>query len=257
MKINLNADCGESFGAWTMGEDAALLQVVRAANIACGFHAGDPLVMRQTVRAALAAGVSLGAHPGYPDLQGFGRRQMAMPAAELEAALIYQIGALAGIAGAEGGQLTHVKPHGALNNQACEDAALADTIARAVRAVNRDLILLAPACSELIRAGERAGLPVAAEIFADRAYTDHGMLAPRGAPGAMIHDPDAAAAHVLAMLDAGALIALSGKRLPTRIDSICVHGDSAGAVARAQQVRAALIAAGHTVITLPERLAAG
>jgi UPF0271 protein len=133
VKINLNADLGESFGAWKMGDDAKLLQVVRSANIACGFHAGDPLVMRQTVRTALAAGVSLGAHPAYPDLAGFGRRAMAMAPAELEAALLYQLGALAGIAAAEGGRLTHVKPHGALNNQACEDAALADTVARAVR----------------------------------------------------------------------------------------------------------------------------
>ena len=161
MKINLNADLGESFGAWTMGDDAALLQVVGAANIACGFHAGDPLVMRRTLRTALDAGVGLGAHPSYPDLQGFGRRPMHMAPAELEAALIYQIGALAGLAAAEGGRLVHVKPHGALNNQACENAALADVVARAVRAFDRELVLLAPALSELQAAGQRAGLRVA------------------------------------------------------------------------------------------------
>ena len=187
-RINLNADLGESFGAWTMGEDAALLQVICSANIACGFHAGDPLVMRQTVHTALAAGVSLGAHPAYPDLQGFGRRPMKLAAAELEAMILYQVGALAGIAAAEGGRLTHVKPHGALSNQACEDADLAWTVVRAVRAFDRDLILLAPVLSELYRAAEAAGLPVAGEIFADRAYTDTGMLVPRKQPGAVIHD---------------------------------------------------------------------
>lgn len=252
MNINLNADCGESYGAWVMGQDHDLLQIVRSANIACGFHAGDPMVMRQTVRHALAAEVSLGAHPGYPDLHGFGRRAMHMAPDELEAALIYQIAALAGIANAEGGRLTHVKPHGALNNQAVEDSALSDVIARAVRAIDRDLILLAPALSKLHEAGQRAGLPVAAEIFADRSYTDAGTLTPRSEPGAMIHDPAEAVAHVLAMLDAQALVARSGRRLPTRIDSICVHGDSPGAVARAAEVRGGLLAAGLALATLPE-----
>lgn len=255
MKINLNADLGESFGAWTMGEDQAMLEVVNSANIACGFHAGDPLVMRTTVRTARAAGVGLGAHPAYPDLQGFGRRPMKMAAAELEAALIYQIGALAGIAAAEGGRLTHVKPHGALNNQACEDAALADTVARAVRAFDRNLILLAPALSELLTAGERAGLQVAAEVFADRAYTDAGTLAPRGEPGAVLHGPDAVVAHVQRLLDAGGIVATSGKRLPTAMHSICVHGDTPGAVDSARGLRAALEAAGWRLVGLAEVLA--
>ena len=254
MKINLNADLGESFGAWTMGEDEALLQVVNSANIACGFHAGDPLVMRTTVRTALAAGVGLGAHPAYPDLQGFGRRPMKMAPAELEAALIYQIGALAGMAAAEGGQLTHVKPHGALNNQACEDAALADTVARAVRDANRGLILLAPARSELLRAGERAGLAVAAEIFADRAYTDAANLVPRSQPGAVLHDPDEVVAHVMRILDSGGIVSQSGKRLPTVIHSICVHGDTPGAVANARRLRDAIATAGLTLAGLPEVL---
>lgn len=254
--INLNADLGESFGAWTMGEDAVLLQVVRSANLACGFHAGDPLVMRDTVRAARAAGVSLGAHPAYPDLQGFGRRAMKMSAAEVEAMVIYQIGALAGIAAAEGGRVTHVKPHGALSNQACEDAALADAIARAVRAVDRTLILLAPVLSELYAAGERAGLPVAGEVFADRAYTDAATLVPRGKPGAVIHDHEECVAHVLRMLDAGGVVSQRGKRLPARMDSVCVHGDTPGAVESARQLREALQARGWTVATLPEVLAA-
>lgn len=253
--INLNADLGESFGAWKMGEDEALLQVVRSANIACGFHAGDPVVMRHTVRTALAAGTSLGAHPAYPDLQGFGRRQMKMAPAELEAMIIYQVGALAGMAAAEGGRVTHVKPHGALNNQACEDAALADAVARAVKAIDPALILLAPVLSELHRAGERAGLRVAGEIFADRAYTDDGTLVPRGQPGAVIHDPHELVAHVLRMLEAGAVVSQRGKRLPTAMDSICVHGDTLGAVESARRLRAALEARGWKVVPLPEVVA--
>ena len=255
MLINLNADLGESFGAWTMGADEALLVIVNSANIACGFHAGDPLVMRKTVRSALAAGVDLGAHPAYPDLQGFGRRAMQMAPADLEAAVIYQVGALAGMAAAEGGRLSHVKPHGALNNQACEDAALADTVARAVRAVDRELILLAPALSELLAAGQRAGLQVAAEVFADRAYTDAGTLQPRGQPGAVLHDADAVVAHVQRMLDAGGLVSGSGKRLPTAMHSICVHGDTPGAAANARRLRTALQAAGWRLVGLPEALA--
>ncbi len=255
MKINLNADLGESFGAWTMGEDAALLGVVGAANIACGFHAGDPLVMRNTVRTALAAGVGLGAHPAYPDLQGFGRRPMTLAPAELEAVIVYQVGALAGMAAAEGGKLSHVKPHGALNNQACEDAALADVVARAVRAFDRELILLAPALSELQAAGQRAGLAVAAEIFADRAYTDAATLVPRARPGAVIHDADAVVAHVMRMLQAGGIVAASGKVLPTAMHSICVHGDTPGAVDNARRLRAALQAAGWRLVGLQEVIA--
>jgi 5-oxoprolinase (ATP-hydrolysing) subunit A len=255
MKINLNADLGESFGAWRMGEDEALLSVVCSANIACGFHAGDPLVMRRTVRTALAAGVGLGAHPAYPDLQGFGRRPMTLAPAELEAAVIYQVGALAGMAAAEGGHLTHVKPHGALNNQACEDAALADTVASAICAVDRHLILLAPALSELLKAGERAGLTVAAELFADRAYTDAGTLLPRQQVGAVLHDPDAVVAHVMRMLDAGGIVAQSGKLLPTRVHSICVHGDTPGAVNNARSLRAALEARGWQLSGLSDVLA--
>lgn len=252
MKINLNADLGESFGAWKMGEDEALLQVVRSANIACGFHAGDPLVMRHTVRTALAAGVSLGAHPAYPDLQGFGRRPMKLAPAELEAMVIYQVGALMGMAAAEGGRVTHVKPHGALSNQACEDAAPANAVARAVRAVDCELILLAPVLSELHRAGERAGLQVAGEIFADRAYTEQGMLAPRSQPGAVLRGHDEVVAHVLRMLEAGGLVSQSGKVLPARVESICVHGDSPGAVETARHLREALEARGWSVVTLPE-----
>jgi 5-oxoprolinase (ATP-hydrolysing) subunit A len=248
--INLNADLGESFGAWQMGSDDSLLAVVASANIACGAHAGDPTVMRHTVRQALARGVSLGAHPSFPDLQGFGRRRMAFSADEIEALVLYQVGALQAMATAEGGRISHVKPHGALNNIACVEAGVADAIARAVHALDRSLILLAPALSELAAAGRRAGLPVALEAFADRAYQDDGQLVPRSQPGAMVHGAAASLAHVQRMLDAGGLVTLSGKRLATPIDSICLHGDGPEAVASAQAVRLGLIAAGWQVCPL-------
>jgi UPF0271 protein len=256
-RINLNADLGESFGAWRMGSDEALLGVVSSANIACGGHAGDPLVMRQTVRQALAHGVSLGAHPSFPDLQGFGRRRMDFSAAEVEALVLYQVGALQAMATAEGARISHVKPHGALNNMACVDAVLADAIARAVRALDARLILLAPALSELAAAGRRAGLPVALEAFADRAYLDDGQLVPRSRPGAMVHGAQASLAHVQRMLDAGGLVAQSGKCLSTPIDSICLHGDGPEAVATARAVRAGLQAAGWQVCPLDQLTLAG
>jgi 5-oxoprolinase (ATP-hydrolysing) subunit A len=249
--INLNADLGESFGPWVMGDDDALLDVVTSANLACGFHAGDPDVMRRTVRACVAKGVSIGAHPGYHDLQGFGRRALKLSHAEIENLVAYQVGALAGVAALEGGRVTHVKPHGALNNQACADAGIAAAICRAVRGVDPDLILLAPAASALLTAGREAGLKVVEEIFADRAYQDDGQLAPRGTPGAMVHGAENCAAHVQAMLAARALIALSGKRIPTAIGSVCVHGDGAEAVAVARHLRRALEAEGWRAVPLP------
>jgi UPF0271 protein len=248
--INLNADLGESFGAWRMGDDAALLQVIGSANIACGFHAGDPVVMRDTVRLALANGVSLGAHPAFPDLQGFGRRAMQLSARELEATILYQVGALQAMAAAEGGVVTHVKPHGALNNIACADAGVAATVARAVRALDRELILLAPALSALEQAGEAAGLRVGREVFADRSYQGDGQLTPRSQPGAVLHDAPACVQHVLRMLDAQGIVTADGQRLPTRIDSICVHGDGPDAVASAQQIRLALEVAGYRLAPL-------
>ncbi|PWF21762.1 5-oxoprolinase subunit PxpA [Corticimicrobacter populi] len=238
--INLNADLGESFGAWNMGLDEALLQVIDSANIACGFHAGDPVVMRRTVRAAKAAGVEIGAHPSFPDLQGFGRRRMHLAPDELEAALLYQIAALDGMARTEETRVTHVKVHGALSNMACDDAALATVVAHAIRTYGQDLILLAPACSQLCLAGRAAGLRVVEEIFADRAYTDAGQLVPRSRPDAMIHGAAASLAHVEAMLQAGALISTSGKHIPTPIGSICVHGDGPDAVNTAAALKQAL-----------------
>ena len=249
-RINLNADLGESFGPWVMGDDDALLDVVSSANLACGFHAGDPDVMRRTVRACVAKGVSIGAHPGYHDLQGFGRHALKLSHAEIENLIAYQVGALAGVAALEGGKVTHVKPHGALNNQACADAGIAAAICRAVRAVDPGLILLAPAASALLAAGRDTGLKVVEEIFADRAYQDDGQLAPRGTPGAMVHGAENCAAHVQAMLADQALIALSGKRIPTAIGSICVHGDGPDAVAVARHLRGALEIGGWQVVPL-------
>ncbi len=251
MRINLNADLGEGYGPWKMGDDAAMLDIVASANIACGGHAGDPDTMRRTLRLARERGVSVGAHPSYPDLQGFGRRAMALSPAELESQVAGQVGALAGIAALEDIRLTHVKPHGALNNLACVDRSVADTICRAVAAIDRALILLAPAASELVVAGRATGLPVVEEIFADRAYLPDGQLVPRSRPDAMIHGAEACLAHVLAMLDAGALIAVDGTRIATPIGSICVHGDNPGAVAVARHLREQLAARGHQVLPLP------
>jgi UPF0271 protein len=252
MRINLNADLGEGYGPWKMGDDAAMLDIVASANVACGGHAGDAETMRRTLRLAKERGVSVGAHPSYPDLQGFGRRAMALSAAELESQVAGQVGALAGVAALENIRVTHVKPHGALNNLACVDRSVADTICRAVVAIDRTLILLAPAASELVAAGRAAGLLVVEEIFADRAYLPDGQLVPRSRPDAMIHGADACLAHVLAMLDAGALIAVDGTRIATPIGSICVHGDNPGAVAVARHLREQLAARGHQVLPLPD-----
>ena len=250
--INLNADLGESFGAWNMGNDAAMLEVVASANIACGFHAGDPLVMQRTVAAAKKRGVSIGAHPAYPDLQGFGRRRMELSSAELAANITYQIGALQATAAREGCTVTHVKPHGAMNNVACVDEAVAKTIVETISALDPQLILLAPALSVLFKVGRRAGLRVVAEIFADRAYLDDGQLVPRSQAGAMIHGADEALAHVRGMLEAQAIVCLSGKRLPAPIESICVHGDGPEAVATAHNLKVGLGDLGYQIVPLPQ-----
>ncbi len=240
--LDLNADMGESFGRWTLGADAALLPLVTSANIACGFHAGDPGVMAQTVAAAAAAGVAVGAHPGYPDLAGFGRRNLDMSAAELEAAVLYQIGALAAFARAAGVDLAHVKPHGALYNRAALDAAVAEPIARAVRRFSAHLILVGLAGSISLAAGESVGLRVAAEAFADRAYEADGTLRDRRLPGAVLSTPAAAAAQAVAIAQ-GRLRAHDGTLLPLTAATLCLHGDTPDAVAYATAVRAALDAA--------------
>jgi UPF0271 protein len=254
--LNLNADLGESYGPWKMGSDDAILRIVNSANVACGFHAGDPLVMFNTVALARQHGVSVGAHPAYPDLQGFGRRRMDIPLGELEAMLTYQIGALEACARAHGVRVTHVKPHGALSNVACAERKVADAIARAVHRLDPSLILLAPAASQLIAAGRAQGLPVVEEVFADRAYLDDGNLVPRSQPGAMIHGAEDSLRHVMRMVEERALISITGKRIPVNPQSICVHGDNVDAVATAQAIRDGLIQAGFRLAGIPELAAA-
>lgn len=245
--VDLNSDLGESFGAWTCGDDAAMLAIVTSANVACGFHAGDPDVMAETFARARAQGVSVGAHPGYPDLQGFGRRRIAMSERQIENMVAYQIGSAQAVATLAGHRLTHVKAHGALANLAAAERPIAEAVARAIRAVDRDLVHLAIALSEQVAAGERVGLRVVAEVFADRGYGDDGQLVPRGRPGAMIDDPEEAAERALRMVEDAAVVTVTGRRLPTPVDSICVHGDGAHAVAAARALRARLTAANVTL----------
>ena len=254
MRLNINADLGESWGSFIMGNDSALLEVVASANIACGQHGGEPRVMRDTVRLARSNGVSVGAHPGYADLYGFGRRAMNLPEDELAALVVCQLGALAAIARCEDWPITHVKPHGAMNNQACADPAIARVVAVAVATFEPSLILLAPVLSELARAGEEAGLRVALEVFADRTYEADGQLTPRSIPGSVLHDPMAAQDHVLRMVENGGVISRDGSRLDTPFHSICVHGDGPSAVQTARAVRTALETGGHTILPLPEIL---
>ena len=251
-KINLNADMGEGFGAYDIGDDEALLKIIRSANVACGFHAGDPVVMRRLVGQAKEEGVSIGAHPGFNDLWGFGRRRIQMNAEELEYAVAYQIGALQALACYAGMTVTHVKPHGALNNMAAEDRELADAIGRAIKAVDPNLIYVALAGSEMQKAGEALGLTMACEGFADRLYDDDGNLTSRKIEGSVIRDPATASARVVEMVREQAITSRSGKRIPCRLDSICVHGDEPTAVAVAEAVRDQLEAAGIAVVPLPE-----
>jgi 5-oxoprolinase (ATP-hydrolysing) subunit A len=247
MKVDLNSDLGEGFGAYRCGDDDAMLTIVTSANVACGFHAGDPEIMARTFAIARERGVAIGAHPGFPDLWGFGRRRIPFTSGEIERLVAYQVGAAQALATYAGHRITYVKTHGALGNIAEVDLAVAEAVARAVRAVDPSLALLAIALSEPARAGEAAGLRVVHEIYADRGYDEAGHLIPRGQPGAMIEEAEAAAARVLAMVQDRAIITTAGNRLATAIDSICVHGDSPHAVATAGRVRATLEAAGVTL----------
>ncbi len=246
-RIDLNCDMGESFGAWRMGHDEAVMDSVTSANVACGFHGGDPEVMRRTVRLAKQQGVAVGAHPGLPDLVGFGRREMKVAPGELEDMMLYQVGALAAIAAAEGVRLQHVKPHGALYNMTARDPDLAAAIARAVAALDKTLILLGLPNSELVRAGERAGLRTAAEAFADRAYEPDGSLASRRKPGSVIHDPDTVVARVVRMVDEGGVVAIDGSWVSLPVETICTHGDTRGADELVRRLRAALETRGVVV----------
>ncbi len=242
--VDLNCDCGEGFGAYRIGDDAAMLDIVTSVNVACGFHAGDPEIMATTFKAAKAKGIAVGAHPGFPDLWGFGRRRLPFTAGEIERLVAYQIGAANALAAYAGARLAYVKIHGALSNIATENEAIALAIARAVKAVEPRLGFLAPAGTKLETAGLAHGLAVAGEIYADRAYTDAGLLVERSCPGAVLHDAGDAAERVLAMVLEGEIITISGKRLAAGIDSICVHGDSPNGVAMAKTVRARLEKAG-------------
>ena len=243
MRIDLNADVGESFGAWSIGEDEVLIPLVSSVNVAAGMHAGDPVTIERTVGLAVRSGVAIGAHPGYPDLVGFGRREMALSPTDIEASVLYQVAAVAGFARAAGTTLRHVKAHGALYNRAARDAAAADAIARAVRRFDRSLVLVGLAGSALISAGRDAGLAVAEEAFADRAYERDGSLRSRSLDGAVLDDPGAAARQALAIVR-GTLVAGDGTPIAVRADTICVHGDLPGAADRARAVRAALLEAG-------------
>ncbi|HEY0328722.1 MAG TPA: 5-oxoprolinase subunit PxpA [Rhodopseudomonas sp.] len=246
--IDLNCDLGEGFGAWQMGNDKAMIGLASSVNIACGFHAGDADIMRNTVALAKAGGVSIGAHPGYRDLHGFGRRPVAgLSAAEIENLVAYQIGALQAVAALAGHAVTHVKAHGALSNVACEDDMTANAIAAAIKAVDRKLIFVVLANSRLVKAGEAAGLPLAHEVFADRAYEDDATLVSRKKPGAVLHDPVQIAARVVRMVEDGAVVSVTGKVIKMRTDTVCIHGDTPGAVEIARGVRQALTEAGIAV----------
>ena len=250
MRVDLNADVGESFGAWSLGQDPALMSSITSASVACGFHAGDPGVMRATVALALEHGVAVGAHPGFPDLAGFGRRELQVSPRDVEDFVVYQIGALAGIAAAQGVRLQHVKPHGALFNMAVRDAALAAAIARAVAMIDKSMILFGLPGSELVAAGLRAGLRTACEVFADRAYRPDGTLVPRQEEGAVIHDAGEVEARVIGMVRDQAVQAVDGTRVPRTVDTICVHGDTPGAAELAARIRSALEKAGVEVKAL-------
>jgi UPF0271 protein len=248
--IDLNCDMGESYGAWTMGQDEALLELITSANIACGYHAGDPATMLRTVRQAAAKGVAVGAHPSLPDLQGFGRRTMAVSPEEARGLVLYQVGALDAFARAAGTRVRHLKAHGALYNMAAKDRRLADAIASAVRDFDPAIILVGLSGSELIRAGAAAGLTCASEVFADRGVEPDGSLTPRGLPGAMIEDEELAVARVLRMVLEGRVAGRDGADVAIQADTVCIHGDQPKALTFARRLREALGGAGIQVRAL-------
>lgn len=251
-KVDLNSDLGESFGAYKMGLDGEVLAFVSSANVACGYHAGDPLVMEKTVAAAKAAGVAVGAHPGYPDLMGFGRRNMVCTPKEAKAYVKYQLGALQAFAVSQGMKIQHCKPHGALYNMAGKDLDLALGIAEAIAEVDKDIILMGGSGSKMLEAGKQLGLRVASEVFADRAYQADGSLVPRSKPGAVIHDTDEAIARTIRMVKEGKVTAITGEEVSLDAHSICVHGDNPQAVEFVKNIRARLIAEGVSIVPLGE-----
>lgn len=254
MDIDLNADLGEGFGPWRMGEDEALLDVVSSANIACGFHAGDPAIMDRTVRAALQRGVEVGAHVGYPDLQGFGRRPMKIEIGELAAMVTYQLGALAGIARAAGHRVTHMSFHGALGNQAAADPELAGPLVRAVAAFDPGIIISSSSSQAIESAAAACGLRLATTFLADRAIDARGLLVPRQQPGAVIHGTEKVLTRVRRLLERGEVLTHDGQCLPLRPQSILVHGDTPGSVALARAVREAITSAGGRIVPIARQL---
>jgi 5-oxoprolinase (ATP-hydrolysing) subunit A len=251
-QINLNADIAEGWGAYDIGNDAELMKIIKSASVACGFHAGDPNTMHRLCLLAKQEGVSVGVHPGFNDLWGFGRRRIQMKPVELEYMIAYQIGALQAMAAYAGLKVTHLKPHGALNNMAAEDEAYALAIGRAIKTVDRDIIYVAPFGSEMEKAATTLGLPLAREGFADRQYNDDGTLASRTIAGTVLKDPAAAAEQVLRMVLEGEIVSRTGKRIKAGIHTICVHGDEATGVAVARGVRDALEKAGAAVVPLTD-----
>jgi len=247
MRLDINCDMGESFGAYQIGADKAVMPYVTSANIACGFHGGDPAVMRATIAEAKARGVAAGAHPGLPDLAGFGRRAMQVTPQEVYDLIIYQVGALLGFARAAGVELRHVKAHGALYNMAAAQPPLADAIARAVRDLDARLVLFGLAGSHLLAAAERAGIPSASEAFADRNYLHDGALVPRSRPDALVSDVDEAVRRVVRMVREGVVADVEGEDIPIRADTVCIHGDGAHAAELAQKLRRGLEAEGIEV----------
>ncbi|WP_347138145.1 5-oxoprolinase subunit PxpA [Paracoccus sp. SSK6] len=245
--IDLNSDLGEGYGTWSMGDDAAMLEIVSSANVACGFHAGDPLTIRATVAEAARRGVAVGAHVSYPDRVGFGRRPMDVASAELTADVIYQIGALQGIAKAAGTRVSYVKPHGALYNTIAHDARQADAVIAAIREIDPSLVLMGLAGTQILARAADAGLATVAEAFGDRAYAPDGQLVSRRERGAVLHDADAVAARMLRLATEGVIEAIDGSTLRLQAQSICVHGDSAGAVQMARRIREELAAGGIAV----------
>ena len=244
--IDINSDMGESFGAWNMGDDALLMQNISSANIACGFHAGDPDVMLETVRCAVTNNVAIGVHPGLPDLQGFGRREMALTPSQVYALTLYQVGALNGIVRAQGTRLHHVKTHGALYGMTSRRPDMARAVAQAVYDIDPTLSVYV-ANPNMEQAVRELGLPVVCEVYADRSYQDDGTLTPRGTPGAMIEDVEQAIAQVLQMVQTGTVMALSGKKVKISADTLCIHGDQPGAAKFAARIRTALLAEGIQV----------
>jgi UPF0271 protein len=246
-QIDLNADLGESFGTWVLGDDAAMLALVTSANVACGFHAGDPTTLRRTCAEAVARGVVIGAQVGYRDLAGFGRRYLAMAPEDLEADVLYQIGALDGLARVAGDRVRYVKPHGALYNAIVHDEEQAAAVVAAVRAYDPDLPLLGLPGSAVLRLAGEAGLTTVREAFADRAYTPDATLVPRRQPDAVLHDPQEVADRVVQLVTTGEVVAVDGSTVSVEAATVCVHGDSPGAVAMARAVREALARAGVPV----------